>query len=458
MRLRDPNTKEFLDAVDSFIRRRCMLHRGVDAAPVLVALSGGADSVALLSALIELGFDCIAAHCNFHLRGEESMRDMRHCESLCKELGVDIYVKDFNVPERMKATGESVEMACRELRYSWFAELLDRDFPQAVAVGHHREDQAETLMLNLIRGTGIAGLTGMKPRNGNIVRPLLEVSRKQIEDYLAAKGLTYVTDSSNVSDAHRRNRLRNMLFPMMEELFPGAIDGLLRTVANLVPVRAFYDEAMSAACAPYRNGDDCTVIDLVALSGQEHADIMLFEMLRPLGFNATQTHDMLRSAAGSGLRFDAADGSGNFAELDRGILTLNHPAFSMQEPDAYDIDLDHDILRPVSISVSRHDVSEFHPAGRGAMEVCIDASALDGSPRWQLRHSRRGDRMAPYGMTGTKLVSDLFSDAKYSAAQKRAAWILTRDDEILWIPGLRTSAHFTIGPSTREFIRLRIIE
>ncbi len=458
MRLRDPNTKEFLDAVDSFIRRERMLRRGEDAAPVVVALSGGADSVALLSALIELGFDCIAAHCNFHLRGEESMRDMRHCESLCDLLGVDLYVKDFNVPERMKATGESVEMACRELRYRWFADLLDRDFSQAVAVGHHREDQAETLMLNLLRGTGIAGLTGMKPRNGNVVRPFLEVSRKQIEDYLTAKGLTYVTDSSNASDAHRRNRLRNTLFPLMEELFPGATDGLLRTISNLVPVRGFYDEAIAAACAPFRSGEDGIVIELAALSAQRHAGIMLFEMLRQSGFNATQTQDMLRSAHGSGLRFEAADGSGNFAELDRGRLTLNRPASTMHEPDAYDIDLDRDILRPVNIAVSRHDVSEFRPGGRGAMEVCIDASALDGSPRWQLRHSRRGDRMAPYGMNGTKLVSDIFSDAKYSAAQKRAAWILTRDDEIMWIPGLRTSAHFTIGPSTREFIKLRIIE
>ncbi|MDE6854695.1 MAG: tRNA lysidine(34) synthetase TilS, partial [Muribaculaceae bacterium] len=183
-----------------------LLHRH---APVLVALSGGADSVALLAVLLRLGYDCRAAHCNFHLRGEESRRDMLHCRDICRKLDADLYVRDFDVAARRRDyPGESVEMACRELRYAWFADLLDRDCAQAVAVGHHREDRAETFMLNLMRGAGIAGLTSMRPRSGNVVRPLLPFTRAEIEDYLAWRGLECFTDSRASSDVRRRRRRR----------------------------------------------------------------------------------------------------------------------------------------------------------------------------------------------------------------------------------------------------------
>ena len=154
----------FETRVADYIAAGGLLHKS---APVIVALSGGADSVALLAVLSRLGYDCRAAHCNFHLRGEESVRDMRHASYVSEKLGVDIYIRHSALPERMKETGESVEMACRSLRYAWFEELLDRDGAQATAVGHHREDRAETFMLNLLRGTGIAGLTSMRPRSGS---------------------------------------------------------------------------------------------------------------------------------------------------------------------------------------------------------------------------------------------------------------------------------------------------
>ena len=188
---------------------------------VVVAVSGGADSVALLSVLLELGYDCLAAHCNFGLRGAESVRDMRHVESLADRLGVDLCVRDFDVAARRADTGESVEMACRELRYEWFYELVDRERAQAIAVGHHAEDQLETLFLNLLRGTGITGLRGMRPRNGHVVRPMLECTRAEIEDYLHTRGLDWVTDSTNASDDFTRNRLRNRLLPLVDELFDG---------------------------------------------------------------------------------------------------------------------------------------------------------------------------------------------------------------------------------------------
>ena len=189
-----------MDSLIKNLRRTlsCKLHLRRDV-PIVVALSGGADSVALLSALMSEGYNCVAAHCNFHLRGEESLRDMRFAEEITEKLGVDLYVKDFNVAAAMAETGESVEMACRRLRYYWFDELLTTLRASDVAVGHHMEDNVETFFLNLARGTGIAGLTGMDYRRGNVARPLLDCTSLQVEEYLAECGLEYETDNSNNS-------------------------------------------------------------------------------------------------------------------------------------------------------------------------------------------------------------------------------------------------------------------
>ena len=274
------------DSSKQIIERTVALVRGALAdmrlnpgATVIVALSGGADSVALLSVLADLGYDCRAAHCNFHLRGEESMRDMRHVQTLCRDLGVELYIRDFDVPAQMAAAGESVEMACRTLRYRWFDELLDRERASAIAVGHHREDRAETFMLNLMRGAGLDGLTSMRPVEGSVVRPLLALSRGEIESYLSARGLSYVTDSTNAENAYRRNSIRNRVFPLLAEIFgPGVLDAVVRTVGNLERSRAVYSEALQSKLARYYDG--VSTIDIAAMVANEcQPALVLFEIL-----------------------------------------------------------------------------------------------------------------------------------------------------------------------------------
>ena len=439
----------FETRVADYIAAGGLLHKS---APVIVALSGGADSVALLAVLSRLGYDCRAAHCNFHLRGEESVRDMRHASAVAQALGVDIYIRDFDVPARMKETGESVEMACRSLRYAWFEELLDRDGAQATAVGHHREDRAETFMLNLLRGTGIAGLTSMRPRSGHVVRPLLQTSRQQIEDYVAALGLGFVADSSNASDAHRRNRLRNSIFPLVEEQFPGAADAILRTMTNLEKMEAIYREAVDERLRPFVSDGS---IDLVGLSKQPYADTLLFEYLKDRNFNYTQVCNMLDSALSSGKCFYSIDGR-TVAELNRGSLSLSDAGRVQSADSVYAVNPRHDILSPVHIMVSRADVASFRAEGLGPAVAYFDAAALDGDADWQLRHIRRGDRMVPFGCSKSKLIRDIFANARYSADQKRRAWLLTRNGEIVWAVGLRNSAAFAVGPGTKSFVRLEL--
>ena len=421
---------------------------------VIVAVSGGADSVALLCSLIQLGYDCTAAHCNFHLRGEESNRDMRFVESLTEHLGVDLYIKEFDVPSRMESTGESVEMACRELRYKWFHELLDRDRAQAIAVGHHQEDQIETFFLNLLRGSGLSGLSGMRPRNGYVVRPLLDCSRKEIEEYLNASRIEWIIDSSNHSDVYARNRLRNHLLPLLASLFPGADKSILRSMAFLRENEALYSSAISSLLSPYINNESGE-IDLRSLHDKEpHAPILLFEFLKNEGFSRQQTDDMLASACRFGGSFHAA--KSHIRHVSHGILSapqadLNSPA------GAVDVSLTRDILSPVHIIISRHDITEFKPE-RNPGIIYIDEKALQGSPRWQIRPWQRGDRMRPFGLKGSKLLSDIFADAHLNHNEKAAIRLLTRNGEIVWAIGLRASSHFSIGPSTRSYLRLALTD
>ncbi len=438
-------------AVAGFIVREGLLRPG---ARVLVALSGGADSVALLAILVALGYDVVAAHCNFGLRGAESCRDMEHCRTLAAALGVNLYVRHFDVGKRMEATGESVEMACRALRYEWFEKLIAEEYAQAVAVGHHTEDRAETFFLNLMRGAGITGLTSMNPRNGDVVRPLLELTRTQIEDYLAARGLAFVNDSSNATTDYRRNHIRHKVLPALVEEFPGAVEAVVRSMSNLGAARDIYREAVEAKRRQYFA--DGMTIDLDALAAERRADTLLLEFLAPAGFNHSQCTDMLSRRGGSGIHFLAGGGSGAVAEISRGRLTLCDASRLGEDADACEVSLAHDIVEPVAISVDILPVETFRPIA-DARCLWLDADkALDGNVRWYLRHWRRGDRMRLFG-GGTKLVSDIFAGARLDAAAKRRAWLLvTADGDIAWVAGLRAGALYPVQPGTKRYIRLTL--
>lgn len=437
----------FLSQVKKTIESHGLLSKK---ARIVVALSGGADSVALLSALVELGYDCVAAHCNFHLRGEESNRDMRFVESLTRQLGIDLYVREFNVGERIEITGESIEMACRELRYKWFYDLLDREQGQAIAVGHHREDQVETFFLNLFRGSGVAGLAGMRFRNGHVVRPLLDVSRSQIECYLSQKGIGWINDSSNASSEFSRNRIRNEIMPLIRQLFPAAEDSILRSMAFLREDEAAVSSLVKLKIERYVNPASRD-IDLAKLIDNEpFPNKILYEILKPEGFNRSQTDDMIRSAQNAGGIFRASET--HIRELDHGILRGPQAASPLSEGE-HEISLLRTIVDPIRIEISRHNVAEFK-SENNPLVAYLDAEILAEPAKWILRRWRNADRMTPYGMTGSKLVSDIFAHAKFSAKQKREAWILTRNGQILWIVGLRASALFSIGPSTRYYLRL----
>ncbi len=447
-------SREFLERVSRNVRAKALL---ADAKPVIVAVSGGADSVALLLALHGLGYECVAAHCNYHLRGDESNRDMRSVQALCSRLGIDLYVRDMDVSQRRRDTGESVEMACREMRYDWFADLLDRQRAQAIAVAHHREDNVETFFLNLVRGSGITGLGGMRWRNGYVVRPLLDFSRSEIETFLSDQGVEYVVDSTNAQNDFARNRWRNVVLPMIEAQFPGAIGGIVESIGHLSENREFYDESMEALRARYvkPRPDGGIDVDLALLVRSESkARLVLHHLLRGHGFNFTHIDNIIGCASKSGMHFRSADA---FIDIDHGrmhVVPADIYDADIAVPHRYKVSLQRDILTPAHILVSEHAVSEFRPE-RDPNVAYFDISVIQGDASFVLRRWQRGDRMVPYGMPGSKLVSDIFASAKLGAAQKRDAWLLERNGEIIWAVGLRAGASFSISPDTRRFLRLQ---
>lgn len=440
-------SKMLVEKVKSFIGSRLIN----DDQPVLVALSGGADSVALLRVLLALGYECRAAHCNFHLRGEESNRDEQFVAALCNKLNVALDVKHFDVPACMSEHGVSMEMACRQLRYEWFEELRKERGCGCIAVAHHNDDNIETFFLNALRGTGIAGLTGMRPRNGVVVRPLLCVSRAEILAWLGEIKQDYVTDSTNLENDARRNRLRNIVLPALYKEFPGAKDALLTTIENVRQCNELYSESVGVMrnIVSDREGDSI-VIDLEILNSFENREMLLYEILKPLGFNSEQCSNMLTSAVGR--HFST---SNHMAAINRATIDV----FPLQPRDenVYIVNLDGDkVVEPVALEIIHVEDEAFSPAMvDGKCTIALSNEILQCS-QVLLRHWRGGDRFKPFGMHGSKLVSDLFTDLKLSEKEKNAAWLLEADGEIVWVLGYRAAQLFRVPAKCSQFLILKL--
>lgn len=429
MILRD---NHFADTVGMFVARYSLL-RG-DGSPVIVGLSGGADSVALLAVLKMLGFNLLAVHCNFHLRGEESDRDMKFAESVAARYGVPILTEHIDIPGWRKIHSGSVEMACRDTRYQLFERIRKEKGAQAIAVAHHREDNLETVVQNMMRGTGIAGMTGMAPVSENhVVRPLLIVSRRQIEDFLTSINQDYVVDSTNLQNDYARNRVRNIVTPALLQANPNAIDGITVTIGRLRETEVFYRRAMREVFARYctRGG-----IDLNALANDPDAELILFENLRAEGVSRQMAADMITSRSSSGRRFmtGSCEWINDYGYLRRceQVCAADGNPFVIER-----------IERKNMIPVA------------DASVAYLDVSALDAGLTW--RYWREGDRMRPYGMKGSKKVSDLMHDAHVPVDRKKAIPLLvTDDDSILFIPGVRASALFPVRADSATILRVKL--
>lgn len=404
---------------------------------IIVALSGGADSVALLHILHSLGCHCEAAHCNFHLRQEESDRDEQFVRNLCTTLKTPLHVAHFDTRRYATEHKISIEMAARELRYQWFAKLKKETGADVVAVAHHRDDSVETILLNLIRGTGINGLLGISPKNGDIVRPLLCVDREEIIGYLQRIGQEYVTDSTNLQDEYTRNKIRLNLLPLMRDINPAVKEHIIATGNHLNDVARIYSKGIEEGKQRVMEKGN---IRIATLLNEPAPETLLFEILYPLGFNPAQIKNIFTSLNGqAGKQFISKD---NWRVIkDREQLLIDKKQEN-QSPPFNLIREEKEYTKDLVISREKH-IAYF------------DADKL--TDPLSLRRWKTGDTFVPFGMKGKKKVSDYLTDRKFSVSQKEQQWILCCGDQIAWVVGERTDNRFRIDENTRRVVIIRML-
>ena len=360
----------------------------------IVALSGGADSVCLLLKTVEKGDTVEALHCNFHLRGDESDRDENFCRNLCEKYNVPLHVKHFDTNAYAKRHKVRIEMAARELRYAWFEEMRQKLNAEEILVAHHQDDNIETMLMNLMRGTGISGLTGMKHRNGYIVRPLLDMTRQEILDYLALRKQDYITDSTNLETDAIRNKIRLQLLPLMEAIFPTVSKNLAKTMHYL-------QEAESV------------------VSGGQSTELDIFKILKPLGFTSKQ------------------------------IEAIANGRWKAERPKMYDGKENGQLV------VSSYPKGDDFKPSKEPFVATLDADKV--VTPLVIRRIQQGDRFKPYGMKGcSKLISDFLTDKKIDMDERQEQCVVCdANGEIIWLPGHRISHNVACSDNTINILELR---
>lgn len=413
---------------------------------IIVGVSGGADSVALLDILHSFGLECVVAHCNFHLRGEESNRDAFFVEELCKKYNLKYERIDFDTEAYAAINSVSIEMAARELRYNWFEQLRVIHMADKIAVAHHRDDSVETILLNLVRGTGIRGLTGIVPVNGYVIRPLLCVSRDEIIEYLKDRRMSFVDDSTNNEDMYARNKIRLNVIPMLEAINPSAKESINKTAEHLTQVANIYYMYMAQVKANIFADNKINISMLVQYLEPE---AILFELLSPYGFNSATVRQIFESVISQSGKIFYSETH----ELlkDRGYLILKKK--DSLKIERYNIHKDETtISRPIHLKIERAPVNGDLSIEKNPDIIYIDADKL--TYPLTLRKWKQGDWFMPFGMKGKKKVSDYFSDNKFSLFDKEAAWLLCSGDDIVWIVGHRADERFRVTDKTTEIVKI----
>ena len=440
----------------------------------IVGLSGGADSVALLLILKELGYCVEAAHCNFHLRGKESQRDEEYCINLCKEQDVKLHLTRFQTAEYAELHKVSIEMSARTLRYNYFEALRQDIGADAVCVAHHRDDSVETVLLNLVRGTGLRGLMGIRPRNKHIIRPLLSCSKADIEAYLAAKGQVFVTDSSNLVADVKRNKLRLEVVPTLKEINPSFDDTIMKMSESIGEAQKIINASLKSAFSSIvsvENGDADTLfsqlqdgmpkqalpnlrIDIAALQSYVSPEYFLFYLLIPYGFTSPQ----VRSIASSLLSESGKEYISDSYTLlfDRKMMLVSQREKTVPEPLELPETGKYIYSEQCSIEVKEEVVDSSFTIPTASNEIVVDKAKVHFPI--VLRRTATADRFRPFGMRGSKLVSDYLTNLKVDAVSKRKQLVLVDGNgEIMWVVGRRSSETYRIGSTTTTALRIRFL-
>lgn len=418
---------------------------------ILLAISGGIDSVVMTKLFVDAGYDCAIAHCNFQLRGEDSDLDESFVRSLAESLQIPVFVKRFDVEAEMKERNISLQMAARDLRYEWFDLLRKEHQMDRVATAHNKNDAIETFFLNLSRGSGLRGLTGIPPERGKIIRPLLFASREEIASYQRSQKLEYREDSSNLETKYQRNKIRHDVLPVMERINPAFMDVMEGNMERLGEVLEIFSHFIRKAQRElFEEKQGKISIQTEKLLELSPLRTWLYELFSPFGFTRLQCEGIEKIIHAGPGRQSISTTHRLYKDRDRLILI---PGGS---PDVKRYYLDHpdkQSVLPFPMDMDILDRAELDTIPDDPNTACLDLENIQFPliiRRWTF-----GDYFYPLGMQQPKKLSDFFVDEKVPVPEKESCWILASGKKIVWIMGYRIDHRFRITTSTKRVLILR---
>lgn len=438
--------QKFIHRIEDFISRNHLLEKD---GKYLVALSGGADSVTLLWVLHELGYQIEACHCNFQLRGAESDRDEQFCVQLCEQLGIPLHRIHFDTRLYAEVHKESIELAARNLRYRYFAQLKEDVEADGICVAHHQDDTVETMLINLIRGAGIQGLTGISAKNGDILRPLLCVDRKEILAYLEEKGQDYVTDSTNLVDDVVRNKIRLNIIPMLKEINPAASKNIAQAAHHLEEANKMLS---SIAICGEKSEDGTIRVAVQEIESAASAEYALYSSLSPYGFRGKAITEILASLHSTGKTWTSET---HQLVIDRDCILIREKqtevfqGMKIPETGCYVLPRG----EKIKLSIREREI-DFSPSKEKFL-ITLDADVVTFP--LHLRLAQNGDTFHPFGMKGKKLVSDYLTDRKKNLFEKQSQLVLEdAKGQIIWVVGERTTELCKIKEDTKKILYIQV--
>ncbi len=422
---------------------------------LLIAVSGGADSVVLCELCHLAGYQFVIAHCNFQLRGEESERDEKFVTALGEKYGVEVFVKKFDTTEVAAQQKKSIETTARELRYSWFNMLISNlnEKPiDYILTAHHADDNIETVTMNFFRGTGIAGVRGILPKQGNLIRPLLFARKNELEAFANKNQLLFVTDSTNLENDYTRNFFRNIILPKVSEVYPGTAKNILHNISRFAETEQLYWQAIALHKKRLveKRGNEFH-IPVLKLQKTEPLLTVLYEIIKDFGFSSQQITDaaaLLKSNTGKYIQSPTHRIIKNRTWL---IITPAETSTAqniLMEAGDEKIIFDYGEIKIKWIAAAEHTIS------KSPLLAQLDAKEI--SFPLLLRKWKQGDYFYPLGMNKKKKLSRFFIDQKLSLSQKEHVWVVEMNKKIIWIVGMRIDNRFRIKEQTKEVLQLSI--
>lgn len=421
---------------------------------ILLAVSGGIDSVVMLDMFYQAEYKIAIAHCNFQLRGDESDEDERFVKKLDEKYGVEVFIKRFDTNAYALSNNLSIQVAARDLRYAWFEELRREANFDFVAIAHNSDDVVETFFINLSRGSGLTGLKGIPLKRDKIIRPVLFANREKIAAYAKKNKLVFREDSSNKEDKYLRNKIRLNLIPELNKLTSKFSYSVIDSINHLNEADILLQQLLEEkfkSLKKQKNG--ITNISLSELEKLQPFHIWQYYLLRLYNFNRDTTNNLAESIAGkqSGKVFYSAT---HKVLIDREKLKIKTIDEHMEEVSLIDID-QKSVTKPINLSVETFQVKDGFHLIKDTSFAQLDKDKLKFP--LEIRKWKKGDKFKPFGMKGSKLLSDYFIDNKIDLFEKEDIWLLLSGDKIIWIIGYRISDDYKITKKTTHVLSINLV-